>query len=72
MPSTILENAAKKLAAKNADYIIANSIAEKGAGFAGDTNHVILLSQDGKYDIGMRSKEETAAEILKHCLKGRS
>lgn len=68
----LIENASGKLVKKNCDYIAANSIAEKGAGFAGDTNHVILLSRDGKYDIGMRSKEETAAEILKHCLKGRS
>ena len=68
----LIANASGKLVKKNCDYIAANSIAEKGAGFAGDTNHVILLSRDGKYDIGMRSKEETAAEILKHCLKGRS
>ena len=67
----LLENAAKKLAAKNADYIIANSIAEKGAGFAGDTNIVTIISKDGKNPLGLLSKEETAERILEFCVKNK-
>lgn len=66
----LLENAEKKLKAKNADYIIANSIREKGAGFGGDTNIVTILSGKGKKELGLLSKDETAAEILQYCLKG--
>lgn len=65
----LIENAKKKLKKKNADYIVANSIAEKGAGFAGDTNRVHILSQKGKEDLGLLSKDETAVKILEYCLK---
>jgi phosphopantothenoylcysteine decarboxylase / phosphopantothenate---cysteine ligase len=40
----LLENAQKKLIKKNADYIVANSIAENNSGFASDLNQTILLS----------------------------
>lgn len=66
----LLENATKKLQAKNADYIIANSLREKGAGFGGDTNIVTILSRDGEKNLGLLSKEETAEMILMNCLKG--
>lgn len=66
----LLENAAAKLRAKNADYIVANSIREKGAGFAGDTNIVTILSEDHEKSLGLLSKDETAEEILRYCLKG--
>ncbi|MBP3890992.1 MAG: bifunctional phosphopantothenoylcysteine decarboxylase/phosphopantothenate--cysteine ligase CoaBC [Solobacterium sp.] len=65
----LLENTRKKLKKKNCDYVIANSIAEKGAGFAGDTNHVIVISSKEEIDLGMDTKENIAQEILKVCLK---
>ena len=65
----LLENAAKKLQEKNADYIIANSIREQGAGFGVDTNIVKIISQTSVEDLGLLSKDETAKEILRHCLK---
>ena len=66
----LLENATKKLEAKNADYIIANSLREKGAGFGVDTNVVTILSRVGEKNLGLLSKEETAEMILVNCLKG--
>ena len=66
----LLENATKKLEAKNADYIIANSLREKGAGFGVDTNVVTILSRVGEKNLGLPSKEETAEMILVNCLKG--
>lgn len=65
----LLENAAKKLQEKNADYIIANSIRESGAGFGVDTNIVKIISPTSVEDLGLLSKDETAKEILRHCLK---
>ena len=65
----LLENAAKKLQEKNANYIIANSIREPGAGFGVDTNIVKIISPTSIEDLGLLSKDETAKEILRHCLK---
>ncbi|MDO4414216.1 MAG: bifunctional phosphopantothenoylcysteine decarboxylase/phosphopantothenate--cysteine ligase CoaBC [Erysipelotrichaceae bacterium] len=65
----LIENASKKLSAKNADYIIANSIADAGAGFGVDTNIVTIISKDGLNPLGLLSKEETAEKILEFCLK---
>jgi len=67
----LLANAEKKRKAKHCDYILANSIREPGAGFQGDTNHVTILSAKGRKDLGMRSKQETAEQILAYCLKGK-
>ncbi len=67
----LLENARTKLEKKNADYIVANSIREKGAGFGTDTNHVIILSKDHQEDVGILSKEDTAEYILQYCLEGK-
>ncbi|MBR3359036.1 MAG: bifunctional phosphopantothenoylcysteine decarboxylase/phosphopantothenate--cysteine ligase CoaBC [Solobacterium sp.] len=65
----LLANAAGKLEKKNADFIVANSIAEAGAGFGVDTNRVTILSQNGEKDLGLLSKDETAEKILAYCLK---
>ena len=65
----LLENAAKKLQEKNTNYIIANSIREPGAGFGVDTNIVKIISPTSIEDLGLLSKDETAKEILRHCLK---
>lgn len=57
--------AMQKLAEKNLDMIAANDITENGAGFAYDTNHIVLFKKDGsKTDLGLLSKEKTAQRIL--------
>lgn len=43
---SLIENASKKLEKKNADYIIANSLSEPGAGFEVDTNIAHVLGKD--------------------------
>ena len=68
----LIENAGKKLASKNADYIVANSIADAGAGVGVDTNKVTILSKDGENSLGLLSKEETAEKILEFCVKKES
>ena len=60
-----LENAQKKLKAKNADMIILNSLQEAGAGFGHDTNKVTLLGKDGSQTpLPLQSKKEIAKSIV--------
>jgi phosphopantothenoylcysteine decarboxylase/phosphopantothenate--cysteine ligase len=62
--------ARSKLDEKNLDMIAANDVTEPGAGFAADTNHIVLYRRDGaKADLGLLSKEKTAHRILDEALK---
>jgi phosphopantothenoylcysteine decarboxylase/phosphopantothenate--cysteine ligase len=57
-------NAARKLAAKGLDLIVANSAREAGAGFGYDTNRVTILAADGTREaLPLLSKTETADAI---------
>lgn len=69
----VAENARKKLAAKNADLIVANDVAAEGAGFDVDTNVVTLLARDGR-DLALpkMSKREVADRILDEVVRLRS
>ncbi|MFS8573519.1 MAG: bifunctional phosphopantothenoylcysteine decarboxylase/phosphopantothenate--cysteine ligase CoaBC, partial [Clostridia bacterium] len=44
----LLENAAAKLKAKNADLVVANDVSREGIGFDADDNQVTLLYKDGR------------------------
>lgn len=58
-------NAQHKLEKKNLDYIVLNSLRDKGAGFGVDTNKVTILSRDGrKKEIPLMSKQEVAKLIV--------
>lgn len=59
----LIENAQSKLAAKNADWIIANSLSGSDSGFAKDTNSVHLLSKDSDQKFE-GNKKDIAIEIL--------
>jgi len=66
---SLLENAAKKLRAKNLDMIVANDITLEGAGFGVDTNIVKLLYRDGQIEeLEKMSKTEVAHCILDRLL----
>ena len=60
----LLENASQKLKKKNADMIVANNLKVTGAGFAGDTNVVTLITENGAEEQEIMSKEEVAGVIL--------
>lgn len=61
----LLQNAEKKLKQKNLDLIVANDISRKDAGFAVDTNEVVLLFKDGnRKNIPLQEKEKIAGEII--------
>lgn len=60
----MVENSRKKLEKKNLDMIVANNVKVKGAGFAGDTNIVTLITKEDEIQLPLLSKEETAMEIM--------
>jgi phosphopantothenoylcysteine decarboxylase / phosphopantothenate---cysteine ligase len=66
----VAENARKKLAAKNADLIVANDVTAEGAGFDVDTNIVTLLARDGR-DLALPklNKREVADRILDEVVR---
>ena len=61
----LIPNSRRKLSSKNCDYIVANSLRQEGAGFAGDTNVVTVISESDTTELGLLSKDDTAEEILK-------
>lgn len=67
-----LEPAREKLQDKGADYIVVNRYDEVGAGFESETNHVWVLSADGKEtELEVASKRVVARRILEHVAKDR-
>ncbi len=60
-------NAQKKLHNKNLDFIVLNSLKEKGAGFHLDTNRISIIGRDGSViDYALKTKREVAADIVNH------
>ena len=58
-------NAKGKLERKNLDFIILNSLQDKGAGFGSDTNKIKIYCKDGEvFSFGLKSKKEVAADII--------
>jgi phosphopantothenoylcysteine decarboxylase/phosphopantothenate--cysteine ligase len=58
-------NARKKLVKKNFDFIVLNSLEDKGAGFKHDTNKVTLVFQSGNHlDFPLKLKNEVATDIV--------
>ncbi|MGN0354947.1 MAG: bifunctional phosphopantothenoylcysteine decarboxylase/phosphopantothenate--cysteine ligase CoaBC [Muricoprocola sp.] len=60
----MVEHAKAKLKKKNLDYIAANNVKVKGAGFGTDTNVITLISKDKIRELELMSKEEAAMVIL--------
>ena len=67
----LLENSRKKLKKKHLDMIVANSLRTEGAGFGGDTNVVIMITESEEISLGKMTKEETALHILDQIMKMR-
>lgn len=59
------DNGRDKLASKNLDMIVVNSLEDAGAGFGVDTNRVTMLTADGRRLQGaLKSKDGVAADIF--------
>ena len=58
-------NAGRKMEKKNFDFIVLNSLQDKGAGFGYDTNKVTILSRKGeKHSFELKTKREVAKDII--------
>ncbi|MFZ1808071.1 MAG: bifunctional phosphopantothenoylcysteine decarboxylase/phosphopantothenate--cysteine ligase CoaBC [Cyclobacteriaceae bacterium] len=59
------QNAMKKIAAKNFDLIVLNSLNDKGAGFGHDTNKIKLIDKKGEvFEFSLKNKKEVATDIV--------
>ena len=56
-------NAEKKLAEKNLDMIVLNSLRDEGAGFGHDTNKVTFIDGSSREELPLASKAEVAERI---------
>ena len=56
----LVENASGKLQSKGLDLLVANDITADDAGFAADTNRVVVLDMDG----GLHSIERTGKDNI--------
>ena len=57
-------NAHLKLAKKNFDFIVLNSLNDAGAGFQTDTNKISIITAKNKVDFPLKSKKEVARDII--------
>ncbi|WP_152287947.1 bifunctional phosphopantothenoylcysteine decarboxylase/phosphopantothenate--cysteine ligase CoaBC [Flavicella marina] len=63
-------NAKGKLARKNLDLIVLNSLNDKGAAFGGDTNKICVIDASNNIaEYSLKSKEEVASDIFSEILK---
>lgn len=58
------QNAQGKLERKNLDFIVLNSLQDKGAGFGYDTNKVTLIDRKGSLELPLQSKKNVAKAII--------
>ena len=65
--SHLLENGKKKLAKKNLNLIVLNTLEDKGAGFGVDTNKISILDNHNNLaEFELKSKKEVASDIVSH------
>tara|TARA_B100000768_G_scaffold170869_1_gene177620 strand:- start:256 stop:1164 length:909 start_codon:yes stop_codon:yes gene_type:complete len=64
-----IENATSKLHRKNLDMIVLNSLQDKGAGFATNTNKITIIDKDLNIKpFDLKSKAEVAQDIIKEII----
>lgn len=61
-----VQNAEEKLIRKKLDFIVLNSLNDKGAGFRYDTNKISIIDHKGRTDYPLKSKTEVATDIVNH------
>ena len=64
-----LKNAQEKLKRKNLDFIVMNSLHDKGAGFRVDTNKVTIIDKHSLTAYDTKSKREVAEDIIEHLIQ---
>lgn len=61
-----VEHAKDKLERKNLDFIVLNSLNDKGAGFRHDTNKITIIDKNSVTEFPLKDKKEVAADIINH------
>lgn len=65
-----VENAKEKLVKKNLDFIVLNSMKDKGAGFQHETNKIAIIDKEGNViNFGLKLKTEAAKDIVSYVLE---
>jgi phosphopantothenoylcysteine decarboxylase / phosphopantothenate---cysteine ligase len=60
-----IPNAREKLVKKNFDFIVLNSLQDKGSGFNSDTNKITIIGKNNKpVHFELKSKQEAAFDII--------
>ena len=62
-------NAQKKLQKKNLDFIVLNSLQNRGTCFQSDENQISIIAQDGRRDYAKKSKKEVAIDIIDELVR---
>uniref|UniRef100_UPI004027DD01 bifunctional phosphopantothenoylcysteine decarboxylase/phosphopantothenate--cysteine ligase CoaBC n=1 Tax=Phocaeicola coprocola TaxID=310298 RepID=UPI004027DD01 len=57
-------HAQDKLVRKNFDFIVLNSLNDKGAGFRCDTNKITIIERQGETSYPLKGKKEVAEDII--------
>jgi phosphopantothenoylcysteine decarboxylase/phosphopantothenate--cysteine ligase len=66
----LVEEARRKLEAKNCDMVVANLVGKEGTGFGSDRNEVVLVLKTGEtVPLPAASKREIADRIFDHALR---
>ena len=60
----MLENSRRKLKEKHLDMIVANNVKVSGAGFAGDTNVITIITSEEELSLELMTKDQAAERIL--------
>ena len=61
-------NAEKKLAGKNLDFIVLNSLRNEGTCFRSDSNKITILDHNGQKSYPIKPKIEVARDIIDHLI----
>ena len=65
-----IENAKQKLKKKNLDFIVLNSLNDKGAGFSFDTNKITVINKfESIKEYSLKPKDEVADDIINYLIK---
>lgn len=64
-----LNHAKDKLERKNLDFIVLNSLNDKGAGFRHDTNKITIVDKTNVIEFTLKAKKEVANDIVNHMVK---
>jgi phosphopantothenoylcysteine decarboxylase/phosphopantothenate--cysteine ligase len=62
-------NAHHKLEKKNLDFIVLNSLKNKGTCFRSDDNQISIISRTGQQDYERKPKNEVASDIIDHLAR---